>query len=168
MNLGENIKAARKKTGISQKELSEKLNIPKSTLCGYENNHRKAPISVLLKISELLNTSIAELTGSEVKTYTTDNNGELIETNDLEKSNAAAIFTFNEKNGKRLNLPYSKENYLIDPVKYFEDLFILYAKEINNEVIYKSIYEIDDLKVLNRILNTTKEKINFLKNDIEL
>ena len=64
-NFGTRLKEARKKTGITQKDLSSRLGIAQSTVANYENNTRFPGEIILREISEYLNTSIDYLMGIE-------------------------------------------------------------------------------------------------------
>lgn len=64
-NFGSRLKEARKKTGITQKDLSSRLGIAQSTVANYENNTRFPGETILREISEYLNTSIDYLMGIE-------------------------------------------------------------------------------------------------------
>lgn len=156
MNLGENIKLARKKANVSQKELCEKLNIPKSTFSGYENNYRKPPVDVLMEIAKALNIPLEELTGTTVTTYGISSNGKLIDTNNKELKTKVSIFNYNQQHGQKLELPYTKENYMLEIEKYFEDTFIIYAKHFDSNVLLRAISEIEDLSTLDTIIQTAK------------
>lgn len=61
MSLGENIKAARKKKGITQKELSEKIGKGFSTVQKYEIDVIVPPIGIINKIADVLEVPIEEL-----------------------------------------------------------------------------------------------------------
>lgn len=64
-NFGTRLKEARKKTGITQKDLSSKLGIAQSTVANYEKNTRFPGETILREISEYLNTSTDFLLGIE-------------------------------------------------------------------------------------------------------
>lgn len=59
--LGENIKSARKKAGLTQKELAERINKGFSTVQKYEMDIIVPSIETFRRIAESLNTSIASL-----------------------------------------------------------------------------------------------------------
>lgn len=58
MEVGERISQLRKIHNMQQKELATKLEIPATTLSGYENNHREPGIDVLKKLSKIFNVSL--------------------------------------------------------------------------------------------------------------
>ncbi len=57
------IKELRKKQNISQKRLAQDLNIPISTLNGYENENYLPTANTLIKIADYLHVTIDELVG---------------------------------------------------------------------------------------------------------
>lgn len=63
MTLPEKIKQARKKAGLSQKELAEKLNMNLRTYGSYERGERDVSTAVLLKLCKALNISSDYLLG---------------------------------------------------------------------------------------------------------
>lgn len=65
MNIGEKIKAIRKRTGLSQKELGERLNVSQAMIAQYENGKRLPKIETLVRISQALNVDIEELAGTD-------------------------------------------------------------------------------------------------------
>lgn len=63
MTLGNTIKLNRKKSNLTQEELSKKIGISKNALWNYENNKRTIPVNVLIKLSTELNLPVPELLG---------------------------------------------------------------------------------------------------------
>lgn len=61
MNLGENIKKARNKKRLTQKQLALELNVTPITIQNYENNRRKPSIDTIGKIAEILDVDFFEL-----------------------------------------------------------------------------------------------------------
>lgn len=53
----------RTSAGMTQEEISEKLNLDKSAICNYELGRRKAPIAVLIKYMEIFNVTMEYLLG---------------------------------------------------------------------------------------------------------
>ncbi len=72
----------RLRLGLSQRQLSEKLNIPQTTLFSYETNASQPPIDTLIKLADFYNCSIDELVGREADTinlkYLNESEGYLI------------------------------------------------------------------------------------------
>ena len=60
MNLGANIKKVRKSAGVTQKELAERLQVYQKDISRWENNELTPSALTLAKISEYINTAIAE------------------------------------------------------------------------------------------------------------
>lgn len=61
MTLGSRIKQARKKAGITQKELARKLNIAEITVRQYENDKRQPRLEFLENIADALNVDVWNL-----------------------------------------------------------------------------------------------------------
>lgn len=67
MTMGECIRAARKKAGITVTELSRISGVPESTIWGYETSVAKRPIENMIAIADVLGLSLDELVGHERK-----------------------------------------------------------------------------------------------------
>ena len=63
MIVGSRIKSARKALGLTQKELGEKLNLSKPTICCYEKETRGINIDTLIKLTEVLGVTADYLLG---------------------------------------------------------------------------------------------------------
>ena len=63
MTIGQRIKAARKKAGMTQKELAKKLDIPYQSIGQWENDQRNPKIETLQRISNALGVHIFDLAG---------------------------------------------------------------------------------------------------------
>ena len=61
----ENLKAAREKRGLSQKEVAESIGVAKSTYSLYESGNREPNVQTIKKISDLLSVSADDLLGIE-------------------------------------------------------------------------------------------------------
>ncbi len=61
MNLGENLKNARKAAGMTQKELAEKLDVYAKDISRWENGERTPGVPALIKICRELKVSADEL-----------------------------------------------------------------------------------------------------------
>ena len=59
--IGESLKRYRKETGLTQKELADKLNSSQNTISQYESGKRTPTVKKLLAISILLGCSVDEL-----------------------------------------------------------------------------------------------------------
>lgn len=53
--IGEKIKSARRRKGITQQQLAEKVGVAVSTLANYENNNREPDLKITKRIVEVLN-----------------------------------------------------------------------------------------------------------------
>lgn len=90
MEFGEKIKKARKKSGLTQSQLGNKLGVSASMLAQYETGKRKPKIETLLKLSEAMGVPLDELIGLEEEEKTSpdteppvseeENNPETLET----------------------------------------------------------------------------------------
>ena len=63
MNIGEFLKAYRKKHGYSRKELASKLKIPYSTYSNYENNNRTPNFDVIHNMAHILQVPLNDVLG---------------------------------------------------------------------------------------------------------
>ena len=61
MNLGENIKKARKAAGVTQKELAERLQVYPKDISRWENGGRTPSVPAFAKICRELNASADEI-----------------------------------------------------------------------------------------------------------
>lgn len=59
----ENLKAARERKGISQKDMAESIGVAKSTYSLYESGNREPNVQTIKKIADVLNVSADELLG---------------------------------------------------------------------------------------------------------
>ena len=62
-NFNENLKKARIKSGLSQKEVSENIGVAKSTYSLYESGNREPNVNTIKKIADVLNVSADTLLG---------------------------------------------------------------------------------------------------------
>ncbi len=60
-NIGKNITSNRKKLGITQEELAEKLNVTRQAVSNWENGKTEPDIETLTKIAQIFDISIDEL-----------------------------------------------------------------------------------------------------------
>jgi transcriptional regulator with XRE-family HTH domain len=59
----ENLRTARERKGISQKDLAESIGVAKSTYSLYESGNREPNVQTIKKIADALNVSADELLG---------------------------------------------------------------------------------------------------------
>ena len=69
---GEKIREARKNLGLSQDALAQKLGVSKVTVCWYENGDRIPSLEHFLKLADVLNLTLDELTSREVNVIAED------------------------------------------------------------------------------------------------
>ena len=67
--LGQRIRAERIRMGLTQEELAEMMCVPKSTLSAYENDKVDIKSSVIVELSDLLNTTPDYLLGVKQDPY---------------------------------------------------------------------------------------------------
>lgn len=59
----ENLRLARERKGLSQKEVAEQIGVAKSTYSLYESGNREPNVQTIKKIADILSTSADELLG---------------------------------------------------------------------------------------------------------
>lgn len=69
----ENLKMIRKANGFTQEELAKKINVVRQTVSKWEKGLSVPDADTLLLIAEVLETSVSELLGSEIKEETNKN-----------------------------------------------------------------------------------------------
>lgn len=65
MEFGECFKKYRKYTGLSQKQVAEKLHVYQSNVSDWENNRSRPEYENLIKLAEIYDVTIEELLGVE-------------------------------------------------------------------------------------------------------
>ena len=113
MNIGENIRQARQKAGLTQKELGEKLGVSQAAVGQFENDKSTPKIETLQKIATALNIKLSELVSIN---DTLDFAFEKIEENRIVRE-YSAIDTAIKDNLDKMNEPAKKKVY-----DYTEDL----------------------------------------------
>lgn len=68
----ENLKQIRKQKKMTQQEIASKLNITQSTYSGYESGKYEPSIEMLIKISQLLQTSIDKIVNNSKNNFSID------------------------------------------------------------------------------------------------
>lgn len=58
--ISNNLKSARTKIGLSQKEMAELLGVSRATYCDYEVNPQRVKMETYLKISEILKCNLID------------------------------------------------------------------------------------------------------------
>lgn len=146
-NLGSRIKLLRKRKGWSLDELSNRCNIPKTTIWGIEKGSQTS-LDNLNKIASAFNIDIYELIDSDSNTFGYGESGDVhVEervkfTNENIKKLIYDIYTVNE-DGFNLSdedfeyITSSLKNYivnLVDYITYKNNLLISQATKITNNV----------------------------------
>lgn len=70
MKLGENISILRKKNGLSQEKLAEKINVARQTISNWELGETAPNPEQLILLSHVFDKSIDELVGNDIKPAT--------------------------------------------------------------------------------------------------
>lgn len=70
MTLGENIKNYRNKVNLTQKDLSEKLNVSYQTISKRENNTNEPDVATLKQLCSIFNCSLDDLLNYDKETIT--------------------------------------------------------------------------------------------------
>ena len=93
-NFNENLKCAREKKGLSQKEVAEGIGVAKSTYSLYESGNREPNVQTIKKIADLLNVSADDLLGinDEPQTIAAHFDGEEYTDEELDKIKEFAAF----------------------------------------------------------------------------
>ena len=68
MQLGNNIQTLRKKKGLSQEKLAEKINVTRQTISNWELGETAPNPEQLILLSKQFDISIDELVGNDIKT----------------------------------------------------------------------------------------------------
>lgn len=61
INISSTIRELRQKAGLTQSQVSQKLNIQRQTYCNYENASRTPPLEIIVALSELYHVSVEYL-----------------------------------------------------------------------------------------------------------
>ena len=86
-NFNDNLKEARLRSGLSQKEVAENIGVAKSTYSLYESGNREPNVQTIKKISDALDVSADELLGlnTEPDTVAAHKDGENFTADELAK-----------------------------------------------------------------------------------
>jgi len=149
MTIGERIKEARKKKGLTQEELAGKLGCTKQSIAQYEKGRRSPKIDGLIKIAEALNIPVSDLLGEPRPTTPHDHTesrlnqlmeecGELIST--------AARYRRHLRGDRTLNEKYTERKLVADITEEMADVTLVMsdirrALGVSEEEMYKVINE---------------------------
>lgn len=106
--LGRRLRAARERKGWSQTYVCKKLNIPNSTLSGYERDYRKPDPELLAKFAELYEVTTDYLVGRDSSAKKEDISDDVLE---LQK--AIEMIEKGKARFKGRELTAEQQNYLI-------------------------------------------------------
>ena len=112
MNIGENIQNLRKKLGLSQEELAQKIPVSRQTVSQWENGQTVPSIDNLIILKEIFGVSVDEILGEKC--------------------------TDAEKEKETANEPVPREKYTVRFSK--EELKAIYHKEITDHFIRPSLF----------------------------
>lgn len=98
-NFNENLKEARLKSGISQKDLAENIGVAKSTYSLYESGKREPNVDTIKKIASSLNVSADTLLGidNEPTTLAAHFEGDEYAESEMEEIRNFAAFVKNKR-----------------------------------------------------------------------
>lgn len=98
-NFNENLKEARLKSGISQKDLAENIGVAKSTYSLYESGKREPNLDTIKKIASSLNVSADTLLGidNEPTTLAAHFEGDEYTESEMEEIRNFAAFVKNKR-----------------------------------------------------------------------
>lgn len=98
-NFNENLKNARLKKGLSQKDVAEKIGVAKSTYSLYESGSREPNVQTIKKISDVLDVSADDLLGinNEPTTLAAHFDGDEFTEDELDEIRQFAEFVKNRK-----------------------------------------------------------------------
>ena len=103
MILADKIIRERKRLGLSQEELAEKMNVSRQAVSKWEGNQSIPEIEKILQLSSLFGVTTDYLLKDEIETYeNSTNNGSSDERDNTENENNSAIVL--EKGGKTLKI----------------------------------------------------------------
>ncbi|NLL77368.1 MAG: helix-turn-helix transcriptional regulator [Clostridiales bacterium] len=98
-NFNENLKAARERRNMSQKEVAEGIGVAKSTYSLYESGNREPNVPTIKKIADFLNVSADDLLGisDEPQTIAAHFDGDEYTEEELEEIKQFAEFVKNKR-----------------------------------------------------------------------
>ncbi len=161
MNIGQNIKNARIKKGLSQQELGDLLGITQSAVGQLENNKTSPKIDTLNRVANALDVPLSILVaeesfGNKIKNARLSANltavqlAKLCDTtlraiNNIENNNASPSYSLFIKLISALNIPFDDFAIKDDIQKIETDNFIAMFKELNEEGQKKVLEYISDI-----------------------
>lgn len=98
-NFNENLKYAREKKGLTQKEVAEGIGVAKSTYSLYESGNREPNVQTIKRIADLLNVSADDLLGinENMQTLAAHFEGDEFTEDELDEIKQFAAFVKNKR-----------------------------------------------------------------------
>ena len=147
MTIGGNIKNAREKAGLSQKELAKKMGVTPQTLSMYEKNRRNPKLSTIRKFAEAIGVTLSEIIGENWEDFT----AEEMQEDFFEQKIKEQIFSDEDWQvdiivGKALSL---SEEGRYKVIEYEDDLILSgkYTNQERNRFTVQAAHERTDIEV---------------------
>ena len=101
-HFNENLRAARERKNMTQKDVADNIGVAKSTYSLYESGNREPNVQTIKKLADLLNVSAADLLGlnQAPTTIAAHFDGDDFTEDELEDIRAYADFVKNRRNKK--------------------------------------------------------------------
>ena len=101
-HFNENLRAARERKNMTQKDVADNIGVAKSTYSLYESGNREPNVQTIKKLADLLNVSANDLLGlnQEPTTIAAHFDGDDFTEDELEDIRAYADFVKNRRNKK--------------------------------------------------------------------
>lgn len=147
--INENIKQIRKKTGLTQKALAEKIGVSQMTMNRYENTAKNIPNEMILKIAEIFGVTSGEIYGENEDLEQEVNKKNEINALDLARKELFQMICDSEiENGKLQELNMQMEEAIAD------------LKEENEKLRSKNTSLMENMVELQKNIIILNEKIN--------
>lgn len=155
MTIGERIKQARKKKGITQKELAEAVGVAEVTIRQYEADKYSPKYDKMVKIAEALNIPVSDLLGEPRPTTPHDHKEARL--NQLQEecgelTSTAARLRRHLHGDRTLNERYTERKLIADLTEEMADV-ILVASDVRREF---NISEEELFEVINEKMKRTE------------
>lgn len=164
MKFNEKLIELRKKEGLSQEELGNKLNVTRQTVSKWELGQTTPEMEKLVEMSKIFNISVDELV------------------NDIEISNSEEVYKegFVEKNNKKISIRIFIVGLIISIIlcgiglirqnnvkktneEFYNEAYALSSKKYND-----AMERVDEINVELKELNSQKEKLETEKNSLTM
>lgn len=116
MNYNEIIKILRVNNGLTQQQMSEYLDVDRSSFSHYEKGDVKPDVYTLMKLARIFNVSMDDMVGfndlnnSGKKTLADDVDGAVVKFSDLNADEIELLLTFRASDKKSAILNYAKKH----------------------------------------------------------